>query len=73
MSDTIQTLLSKANGQVDQVIRDAAMMIQDTRAARTVSKVMLISKLEVLEWHARDLERTLEILTRDTRSPEIRD
>ena len=73
MSDTIQTLLSKANRQVDQVIRDAAMMIQDTRAARTVSKVMLISKLEGLERHARDLERTLEILTRDARSPEIKD
>lgn len=73
MSDTIQTVLSKANRQVDRVIRDAAMMVQDIRAARTVSKVMLISKLELLEQHARELERTLEILTRDTRHPAIGD
>ncbi len=73
MSDTIQTVLSKANRQVDRVIRDAAMMVQDIRAARTVSKVMLISKLELLEQHARELERTLEILTRDTRHPVIGD
>jgi len=73
MSDTIQTVLSKANRQVDRVIRDAAMMVQDIRAARTVSKVMLIAKLELLEQHARELERTLEILTRDTRHPVIGD
>lgn len=73
MTNTIQDMLSKANRQVDQVIRETSTIRQDVRDARTVSKIILISKLDALEQRARELERTLEILIRDTRPVVIGD
>jgi hypothetical protein len=69
---TLLPRLEHANRQIDAVIREAATMQSDARQARTVSKVILIQKLEVLEQKARDCERTLELLTRDARAEEGR-
>lgn len=69
---TLLPSLEKANRQIDAVIREAAALQSDARQARTVSKVILIQKLEALEQKARDCERTLELLTRDARIEEER-
>lgn len=64
--------LETANRQIDRVIRNIMQMSQAARDARTVSKIMLISKLESLEANARELEMTLERMTRDARIDEAR-
>ncbi|MGV8987613.1 MAG: hypothetical protein ACOH2H_15185 [Cypionkella sp.] len=65
MTNPTLTRLKTANRQIDGVIRETTMMIRQARETRTVSKVMLILKLEALEAKAREVERTLELMTRD--------
>lgn len=67
MSDSILPRLELANRQIDRVIRELTMMTRQARDTRTVSKVMLISKLEHLDTLAREVEQTLELMTRDAR------
>jgi hypothetical protein len=64
--------LETANRQIDGVIREIVMMTREARDARTVSKVMLILKLEALEAKTREVERTLELFTRDAREDEAK-
>jgi|GEM_PF-3254130 len=62
MSDVTPRALSPARRQIDMIIRQIGMMKGQARDARTVSKPILIMKLEALDGHARDLEQMLEQL-----------
>lgn len=62
MADITPKALSPARRQIDMIIRQIGLLKGQARDARTVSKAMLILKLEALEGHARELEQTLELL-----------
>ena len=62
MSDITPKTLSPARRQIDMIVRHIVLMKGQARDARTVSKAMLVMKLEALEGHARELEQTLERL-----------
>lgn len=68
MSDE-QTMdaLVKAHRQVDAIIRLVSIARRDVRTDRLFSKVTAAEKFRDIEERARELERTLELMTRDAR------
>lgn len=72
MNASLLPRLERANRQIDRVIRELKMISESARQARTVSKIMLISKLEHLDTLAREVEQTLELMTRDARIEEAK-
>lgn len=73
MNDAIPPRLTKANRQIDDLIRGLMLLQTDLKSQAKPSKVGMLLRLEALERDARTVENTLELMTRDARAEAFKD